>query len=284
VKYYADELDGMPAPDVWTDIRPISGHSAEKLGYPTQKPEALLERILRASSREGETVLDPFCGCGTTVAVAQRLGRRWVGIDITSLAITLIRHRLRDTYGEAAEQTYEVIGEPVSVDDAEALAAEDPYQFQWWALGLVGARPAEQKKGADKGIDGRLYFHDEAGGKTKQVVLSVKAGHTGRSHVHELRGVMEREGADIGVLITMQETTRPMREDAASAGFYEWRGSTWEDPLGKAEPRRIPRIQLRTVGELLASKGIELPPSERRTFKKAPAVADQGGGLFDDSN
>ena len=151
---------------------------------PTQKPEALLERIIKASSNEGDMVLDPFCGCGTAVAVAQRLNRKWIGIDITYLAISLMKHRLHTAYGEAIKETYEVVGEPVSVADAAALAAEDPYQFQWWALGLVNARPVEQKKGADRGIDGRIFFHDEAeSGKTKQIVISVKAGKTGPAHV-----------------------------------------------------------------------------------------------------
>ncbi len=174
-KRYLDEMKGTPVTSVWTDIRPINARAAERLGYPTQKPEALLERIVAASSNKGDVVLDPFCGCGTTIAAAQKLGRNWIGIDVTNLAITLIKHRLQATYGEAVE--YTVIGEPVSASDAEKLAADDPYQFQWWALGLVGARPVEQKKGADKGIDGRLFFHDDAaGGKTKQIIFSVKAG------------------------------------------------------------------------------------------------------------
>ncbi|HKC73638.1 MAG TPA: restriction endonuclease, partial [Chloroflexota bacterium] len=145
--------------------------------------------------------------CGTAIAAAQRLNRRWIGIDITSLAVNLIKTRLRDGFGDSV--AYRVIGEPVSLPDAETLAKSDPYQFQFWALGLVGARPVQEKKGADQGIDGRLYFHDERG-QTKQVVLSVKAGHTGPAHVRELRGVVEREKAALGVLITMKEPTRPM--------------------------------------------------------------------------
>ena len=150
--------------DVWTDIDRINQSAKERLGYPTQKPEALLDRIVRASSREGDTVLDPFCGCGTAVTVAQRLGRRWIGIDVTHLAISLIKTRLADAFGDAIARTYKVIGEPVDLSGARALAELDRYQFQYWALGLVGARPtpADQKKGADKGIDGRLYFHDDA--------------------------------------------------------------------------------------------------------------------------
>jgi len=263
-KRYLDEMAGTPVTSVWTDIPPINSQAKERLGYPTQKPVALLERIIATSSNAGDTVLDPFCGCGTTVAAAEGLKRRWIGIDVTNLAITLIRHRLRDAYGPQIERTYHVIGEPVSVPDAEALAAEDPYQFQWWALGLVGARPAEQKKGADKGIDGRLYFHDEAvGGQTKQIIISVKAGHTGRNHVHELRGVVDREKAEIGVLIAMQEPTQPMRTEAASAGFYHSPG--WN--------RDYPRLQLLTTAALLAGKGIAYPPGERLTFRKAPKAS-----------
>jgi DNA modification methylase len=257
---------GLPRRDVW-DISIIAGFKKERLGYPTQKPEALLDRIIRTSSNKGDVVLDPFCGCGTTIAVAERQGRRWIGIDITHLAITLIKHRLRDAFGRKA--VYEVIGEPVSLPDAEVLASEDPYQFQWWALGLVGARPVEQKKGADKGIDGRLFFHDEPqGGKTKQIILSVKAGHTHVAHVRDLRGVLEREKAEIGVLISLQEPTQPMRREAAGAGFYK-------SPWGQQHPR----LQILTVEELLNGKRIDYPPPTQTnvTFKKAPKVKGSGG-------
>lgn len=263
-KRYLDAAAGNPLQDIVTDIRPISSQAAERLGYPTQKPLALLERIIAASSNEGDVVLDPFCGCGTAVDAAQKLGRGWIGIDITHLAVNLIRHRLRDTYGPSIGDMYRVIGEPTSVEDAAQLAAEDPYQFQWWSLGLVGARPADQKKGADKGIDGKLFFLDEAaGGKTKQVIISVKAGHTGRAHVHELRGVIEREKAEIGVLISMQAPTRPMREEAASAGFYH--SEHWNKDYS--------RIQLLTVADLLSGGTIDYPPGEALTFKKASRVS-----------
>jgi hypothetical protein len=205
-------------------------------------------------------VLDPFCGCGTTIDAAEKLGRRWIGIDITHLAINLIRHRLQDTYGEEINKTYDVIGEPTSVPDARVLAEQDPFQFQWWALGLVGARPVEQKKGADKGIDGRLYFHDdEPMQKTKQVIFSVKAGKTNVSHIRDLRGVVERENAQIGVLISMHSNTKDMRAEAAAAGFYE-------SPWGKHA-----RIQLLTVGDLLRGVRVDMPPAKgvNVTFKKA---------------
>jgi hypothetical protein len=238
------------------------------LGYPTQKPEALLERIIQASSNEGDLVLDPFCGCGTTIAAAQKLNRQWIGIDITHLAITLMKHRLHDAFGD--KMSYKVIGEPVSLPDAYELAQQDPYQFQWWALGLVHARPVEQKKGADQGIDGQIYFHDEAaGGKTKQVVISVKAGQQIHvAYIRDLRGVLDREKAEIGVLITMQPPTQPMKTEAAGAGFYESPG--W----GK----KYPRIQILTIADLLTGATIDMPPlSEVNvTFKKAARVKKAG--------
>ncbi|MGH6691333.1 MAG: DNA methyltransferase [Gammaproteobacteria bacterium] len=208
-------------------------------------------------------VLDPFCGCGTAIAVAQQLGRQWVGIDITHLAVNLIRHRLQNSFGDGVRDTYEVIGEPVSLPDASDLAASDPYQFQWWALGLVGARPVEKKKGADKGIDGRLYFHETAAGAdTKSIILSVKAGHVTVPQIRDLRGVVDREKAAIGVLICMEEPTKPMRQETASAGFYE-------DPLGNKHPR----LQILTIAELLSGKLIDYPRyGANVTFKKAPKV------------
>jgi len=269
-------MPGVPLQDIWTDIRPIGAQAAERLGYPTQKPVALLERIITASSNVGDVVLDPFCGCGTTIDAAQKLGRPWVGIDITHLAINLIKKRLRDTYGEAVN--YQVVGEPTTVEDAEQLARSDPYQFQWWALGLVGARPAEQKKGADRGIDGRLYFHIPGGpSKTEQIVLSVKAGHVTVSQVRDLRGVVEREKAAIGVLISFEQPTQPMRREAAGAGFFQ-------TPWG-----RHPRLQILTVGELLAGASIDYPRTAgiNRTYRGAPKakkVAEPHPELFDDKD
>ena len=274
LKVYLDETEGKPLQNIWTDIPRISNTSSERLGYPTQKPEALLERIINASSNAGDVVLDPFCGCGTAIAAAQKSNRRWIGIDVTHLAIGLIKHRLRNTFGDDVTKSYEVIGEPVSPPDAAVLAKDDPFQFQWWALGLVGARPAEQKKGADKGIDGRLYFHDDAAGaKTKQIIFSVKAGKTSVPHVRDLRGVIEREQAEIGVLLTQQEPTKPMRTEAASAGFYE-------SPWGT----RHPRLQLLTVTDLLTGETVDRPVQQGNvTFKKAPKYRRETGkqkGLF----
>ncbi len=267
-KRYLDDLPGIPLQDVWTDIKPIGSRAKERLGYPTQKPEALLERIILASSNEGDLVLDPFCGCGTTVAVAHRLNRRWIGIDITHLAINLMRVRLRDSFGPEIEKQYQVLGEPTTVRDAQALAAPDPFQFQCWALGLVGARPTEPKKGADRGIDGRLYFHDEGPtGKTKQVIISIKSGKPKPSDVRDLRGVVEREEAALGVLISLEEPTPAMCQEAAEAGFYT-------SPAGTQHPK----IQLLTIADLVERhQRIDLPPwTDWRTFNRAPRAKRPG--------
>ena len=286
-KQYLDDLPGVALQDIWTDIPPISSQASERLGYPTQKPMGLLERIINASSNEGDVVLDPFCGCGTTIAAAQKLNRQWIGIDITYLAVALIKHRLRDTFGEKvmdngsvrAAVEYEVVGEPVALSDAQALAEQDPYQFQWWALGLLDARPVEQKKGKDKGIDGRLYFFDEPDAtKTKQIIFQVKAGQTGPADVRDLRGVIERENAEIGVLITLKEPTREMRSEAAAAGFYV-------PPVTLNE--KYPRIQILTVSELLQGKRVEYPARSNITFRKAPKAkrrSPNNPGLFSPSS
>jgi DNA modification methylase len=271
LKRYLDEQAGVTVGDVWSDISQLRASMAERLGYPTQKPVALLERIIQASSNPGDVVLDPFCGCGTTVDAAQKLGRAWIGIDITQAAIVVIKKRLHDTYGEAAN--YRVVGEPVTLPDAEALAAQDPYQFQWWALGLVGARLAEHRKGSDRGIDGRLLFHDEGpSGKTKQVILSVKAGHTGPTHVRDLHGVLDAEDAALGVLITINEPTQPMRAAATDAGFY----------TSPYDGVSYPKLQILSVAALLDGKRIAMPPLSQVnvTFKKAPkAKTGQGATM-----
>jgi site-specific DNA-methyltransferase (adenine-specific) len=258
IKRYRDELKGVAVGDIWTDIDRINQVAAERLGYPTQKPQALLERIVHASSNEGDIVLDPFCGCGTATAASQRLKRQWIGIDITHLAIGLIKHRLFDAFGLTQKKDYAVIGEPEDMESARQLAREEPYQFQSWALGKVDARQAGSiKRGADRGIDGQLYFHDEPK-STKQIIFSVKGGHTGPADVRDLIGVLDTEKAQIGVLISLQETTSDMRSAAASSGFYK-------APWGKD----YPRLQLLTVADLLSGKTVEFP-RENVTFKKAP--------------
>lgn len=262
-KFYLDESEGLPLQDVWNDVQALRSWHDERLGYPTQKPEALLERILKASSHEGDTVLDPFCGCGTAIAVAQRLNRRWIGIDITHLAIGLIKKRLDDAFGEEVRKMYEVIGEPVDLAGAQKLANEDKFQFQSWALSLVGARQAGGvKKGADRGIDGRLIFFDEnkPGRKEKQIIFSVKGGGVQVKDVRDLRGVIEREKAEIGVLISMEPPTKPMMKEAIETGFYQ--------PPGLTD--KYPRIQILSIAELLVGKKIEYPRLLDVTYKKAP--------------
>ena len=260
-KRYLDEVKGIPIQDLWADIPPINAQAKERLGYPTQKPEGLLERIIELSSNAGDLVLDPFCGCGTALNVAERLKRRWIGIDITHLAITLIKERLKDTFGDDLAP-YEVIGEPADAGSAEALALANRHQFEWWALGKVAARPAQdKKKGADSGIDGVIHFDDDNSGKFKKVVIQVKSGHVNAAHIRDLKGVLEREQAAIGAFLTLKPSTKPMREEAAAAGFYE----------PEFFPgHRFPRLQILTIAELFAGKELQYPRfAPAGTFKKA---------------
>lgn len=272
-KRYLDEVQGVAMGDTWSDLPAIAAQAKERLGYPTQKPEALLERIIKASSNEGDVVLDPFCGCGTAVAVAQKLNRQWIGIDITHLAITLIKKRLRDSFGDEIEKQYEVFGEPVDLKGAIELAEQDKYQFQWWALGLVGARPEEQKKGADRGIDGRRTFFEGADRHPEQILISVKGGKTSSPHVRDLVGTMEREKAALGLLITLNEPTRDMIKEAASAGFYS----------SEHSGTKHPKLQILTIERLLDGHKPDLPPIATYgysdpTFKKAPKVKKKHAG------
>lgn len=272
LKQYVGDLPGAPVQDVWTDIPPVASQAAERLGYPTQKPEALLERIIRASSNEGDTVLDPFCGGGTTLVAAQRLNRRWIGIDVTSLATSEVKRRLEDSFGLEPHRDYGVVGEPTTVQDAADLARDNPYHFQWWALGLVGARPEDERKGPDRGIDGRRVFFEGAGASRvrREVLFSVKGGQNLEPNTaSDLRGVMEREGADFGVVISLVPPTRRMRQDAGAAGFL-----TTQDVAG---PRRHARLQCVTVAELLdrpVEQVLDLPPAAfaggDATRKRAP--------------
>jgi DNA modification methylase len=260
-KRYLDEGKGVPVGTIWEDIELLQAYDAERLGYPTQKPSALLERVVAASSNEGDIVLDPFCGCGTTIAAAQKLNRRWIGIDITHLAINLIKVRLADSFGSKITDSYKVIGEPEDFESARALAEQDKYQFQYWALGLVNARPIEERKGADRGIDGRLYMTDSAG-ETKSIIIQVKAGHVTSSQIRDLRGVIEREEAAIGVFISLEPATSAMRKEAAEAGFFQTRS---------VSATKHPRLQILSIEDLLKGKKIDMPAAQDiRSFKQAP--------------
>lgn len=244
------------------DVRWISDRNdPERLGYPTQKPLGLLERILNASSNPGDVVLDPFCGCGTAVHAAQKLGRQWIGIDITHLAVSLIEKRLKDAFPGIA---FEVHGTPKDLEGARNLAARDKYQFQWWACSLVDAQPFQgKKKGADGGIDGLIYFADVENGKpaTKRVIVSVKGGHVTVNMVRDLKGVLEREKAPIGLFVTLEAPTAPMKKEAASAGFFTG-----------ANGRQYPKLQILTIEELLNGHARPQFPDLAMgtlTFKKA---------------
>jgi len=272
---FLDEVKGKPVQSLWDDIEPIGAQAAERLGYPTQKPEALLERVIMTSSSEDDVVLDPFCGCGTTVSAAQKLGRRWIGIDVTHLAVGLIKIRLADAFGDDVD--YEVHGEPVDLEGARALAEADKYEFEHWALGLVNAHLAEKKKGADRGIDGlrRIKAEWESKKPYRKVVFSVKGGATSVAHLRDLRGVVDREDAAVGVLVSLNNPTGPMRKEAAGAGFYT-------SPWGQH-----PRLQLLTIEELLDGKKVDFPETAGvdQTFRQAPRNAAKGktqqGSLLD---
>lgn len=261
-KSYVDELRGMPIQNLWTDIAEINSQAQERLGYPTQKPQALLERIIAASSNEGDVVLDPFCGCGTTIHAAQKLRREWIGIDVTHLAISLIEKRLNDAFPGIK---YEVHGTPKDLEGARALAEQDKYQFQWWAVSLVNAIPfGGKKKGADSGIDGLIYFKPE-GKVTEKAIVSVKGGdNVNVAMVRDLAHVVDREKARIGVFITLAESTGPMRTEAVKAGYYE-------TIYGK-----YPKIQILTIAELFEGKQPKIPLVDSASFKKATKEIEGG--------
>jgi len=253
-KRYLDEQEGIPIGDFWDDIEIASG--AERLGYPTQKPLGLLERILKASSNEGDVVLDPFCGCGTTVHAAQKLNRQWIGIDITHLAISLIQKRLRDAFPLVQ---IDVHGVPKDLDGAKALAAQDKYQFQWWAVSLVDAVPfGNKKKGADGGIDGYIYFKPD-GKTTEKAVVSVKGGdNVGVTMVRDLIATVDRDKAKMGLLITLAEPTSAMRKEAVTSGYYR------TEAQGD-----FAKIQIITIEELLGGKKPQMPWVAPNVFKRA---------------
>lgn len=264
-KLYLEDSRGRTPTSDWHDIPQATG--GENLDYPTQKPEALLERIILASSNEGDVVLDPFCGCGTAVAVAERLRRQWIGIDITHLAISLMKGRLHDTFGKQLS-AYDVVGVPQDLESARALALESEhdgrYQFEHWALGLVYARAAHgNRKGADAGIDGYINFFDDQSGKPKKLIVQVKSGHVQRNIIATLKGDMEREKAAMGLLITLEPPTAPMRQEAATAGFF----------VPEHFPdRQYPRVQIATIEELLNGHGPEIPSlgdAPPATFRRA---------------
>jgi site-specific DNA-methyltransferase (adenine-specific) len=270
---YLDESEGQPVQDWWDDIGVIAAPAKERLGYPTQKPLALLERIIEASSDPGDVVLDPFCGCGTAVVAAQKLGRQWIGIDITYLAIAVMQARIRDSFGIEVP----IEGSPTEVEGARKLAQQLPNgreQFELWALTLVGAMPlgGTQKKGADKGVDGVITFTG-AGGKLETCIVSVKSGHVARGQVAELKGDIGAQGAAMGLFVTLEQPTAPMRLEATEAGFYR------SDLSG----RDYPAVQIITIRELLEEgRKPDLPLLVLPAYQRAERVkrAAEQGELF----
>lgn len=247
--------NGVGENDVW-QIQLLNSQSKERLGYPTQKPETLLEKIIHASSNKGDVILDPFCGCGTTIAVAERLERKWIGIDITHLGIAAIKSRVAEHFPNAKFKT---IGEPEDLDAAKQLAHEDRYQFQWWALSLIkGAKPSGGdgvsrigKKGADRGIDGFINFRDDYTGQYKKVLIQVKSGHVNSSMIRDLKGAVQRENAAMGVFVTLENSTKDMRLEADTAGFYHSVGYK----------KNYPKIQISPIHDLLTNVPINMPES-----------------------
>lgn len=272
LRYFLDDMPGVKVNNLWDDIPALSGSHAERLGYPTQKPLSLLERIINASSNAGDTVLDPFCGCGTAVHAAEKLGRQWIGIDITHLAVSLIERRMKDAFPGIV---FEVHGTPRDYAGARNLAERDKYQFQFWALSLVNAQPYKSgKKGADGGTDGLIYFQDDKGA-AKKIVVSVKGGeNVTRTMIADLKNTVEREKAAIGLFVTLAPPTQPMITEAASAGFYE-----------SLQHGQFQKIQILTIEGLLSGHEQARYPDLSQgahTFRKAKREGDAGeqGQLF----
>jgi len=257
LKRYLDDQAGMPSQDVIVDVPPMHNLAAERLGYPTQKPLALLERLIEGASNSNAVVLDPFCGCGTTIHAAEKLGRQWIGIDITHLAISLIEKRLRDAFPKIK---FEVHGTPKDVGGARALAEQDKYQFQWWAVSLINAVPyGGKKKGADSGIDGFVYFKPD-GKTTEKAIVSVKGGeNVSVAMIRDMGHVVDREKAKVGIFITLADATGPMKTEAVKAGFYE-----------TPHHGKVPKLQILTIADLFAGKKPQIPFVDASSFKAAP--------------
>ena len=254
LKNYLDEMKGMPLADVWNDIGSLSGSHSERLGYPTQKPISLLERILTVSSNPGDVILDPFCGCGTTIHAAQKLGRQWIGIDVTHLAVALIERRMKEAFPGIQ---FQVHGVPTDAAGASDLAERDKHEFQKWIVATIGGQPYKGgKKGMDRGIDGYLHFRD-ADKKPQFAIISVKGGGIKSGDIRDLKGTIDREKASIGVFLTLHSPTREMEREAASSGLYETGGM------------KVPRIQILTAAQVIDDRRPRVPFGFTESLKKA---------------
>ena len=248
-KRYLDEMEGVAIQSIINDISPLSAQSAEKLGYPTQKPESLLERIIKASSNEGDIILDAYCGCGTTIAVAEKLNRSWIGVDITYQSISLILKRLEDSFGKNSIENIQLNGIPKDRESAVALAnkADDRTrkEFEKWAVLTYSNNRAviNAKKGADKGIDAVAYFQGEKD-NTEKIIFQVKSGKVKSGDIRDLQGTMTLQQAAIGIFITLQPPTKDMIQTAKMAGIYQ---SRFMNQL-------VDKIQIVTIQEILEEK------------------------------
>jgi site-specific DNA-methyltransferase (adenine-specific) len=251
---YLDEKEGIPPRD-WIDDIPVLNRAAkERLGYPTQKPQDLLERIIAVSSNPGDLVMDPFCGCGTAVLAAEKLERKWIGIDVTILAIQLVEWRLHKNFPNAQ---YERIGLPKSPDEARALAKDDRFLFEAWAVTLLGGQPFKSEGGGDTGIDGLLYFKDFKG-ELHKIIIEVKSGGYQPKDIRALGRVLEREEAPLGIVIAINPPTPGMLSEAADLG-------KWKMPHSRKE---YPRLQIITIDDFYAKKYPDLPDTSE-TWKRA---------------
>jgi DNA modification methylase len=281
VRYLEDE-DGQAVQDIWAfqpytegtvygsdegidaDVKWLGPTDPERLGWQTQKPVGLLERVIQASCPPEGVILDPFCGCGTATIAAEKLGRKWIGIDITYLSIAVMKARLKDSFGIEVP----VIGQPTEVEGARQLAATSAdarYQFQWWALNLIDARPlgGTEKKGADRGIDGRITFTVGAKGEMGQALVSVKSGGVNSSMIRDLKGTIEREGAQIGLFITLEEPSKPMLLEASTAGVY----------TSPVSGKDYPKIQILSIRQLLEQHAKpQLPLLLMPTYQQAERI------------
>jgi hypothetical protein len=259
---YLDEMSGTLLSNVWTDIAPLNSQALERkrVGYPTQKPQALLERIIATSSNPDDIILDPFCGCGTAIEAAHKLNRHWIGIDITRLAIGVVKDRL-NRISKGFDQRYVTIYEPLDTSGAEALAAEDPHQFQDWFVRKLGGVSAHHRRGADRGVDGRPYFKDEASGPLRQIIVSVKSGKINPAFVREVHGTMHRERAAMGILAVLRPPSKAMLRDAASSGVFTCLAGTF------------PKTQIITVDQLFSKTPLFLPPLQRMTERRTSVAA-----------
>jgi site-specific DNA-methyltransferase (adenine-specific) len=268
-KHYFDENKGVAVDTLWDELPQMGTHSAERLGYPTQKPRALLERIIQASSNEGDLILDGFCGCGTTVDAAESLKRQWVGMDISPIAIALMKRRLQDSYKTELSK-FTVRGIPEDKISAEKLWEQNPFAFQdWWITEFDVFSTTFGTKGADKGIDGLGMYLVPGVEQPIKAAFQVKGGKVQSKDIDALWGSMNKHKCELGVFLSLHSPTKPMLETVANSGYYSAAGFNY------------PRLQILTLDEFFSGKSLNLPKTNI-TFKSAQTTgkAIDQQGLF----